>query len=63
MTLAKHYGLEDTLYEARQRFEKDFIKHHLNVCEGDLTKACRSLGISKRSLQYKIKKYELECGK
>ncbi len=48
-----------TLREARRRLEKEMIQHVLVKTGGDKKKASESLGITLRSLQYKIKEYQI----
>ena len=39
--------------------EREAIRHALDVCGGNRSKAAEELGISRRSIQYKIKRYGL----
>ncbi len=48
------------LREARRRLEKDLIQRALRLKGGDKRGAADSLGITLRSLQYKIKEYQLK---
>lgn len=43
--------------------EKEYIEQVLEKHERNITKAAKALGISRQSLQYRIKKYEIEKGK
>jgi DNA-binding NtrC family response regulator len=44
-----------TYGEARQRIEKSYIEKALSDARGNRTKAAKMLGISRRSLLYKLK--------
>ncbi len=48
-----------TLKEARRRLEKEMIQRVLSTTGGDKKKASEILGITLRSLQYKIKEYRI----
>jgi PAS domain S-box-containing protein len=50
---------EETLADAVERVEADVIKHSLEVHEYNRTKTAKALGISLRSLYYKMEKYNL----
>jgi Nif-specific regulatory protein len=43
-----------------QAYEKELITEALKDCRGNQTKAAKSLGITKRIIQYKIKKYKID---
>ncbi len=53
------FGETTTLREARRRLEKEMIQRVLVKTGGDKRKASESLGITLRSLQYKIKEYQI----
>ena len=53
------FGETTTLREARRRLEKEMIQRVLVKTGGDKKKASESLGITLRSLQYKIKEYQI----
>jgi PAS domain S-box-containing protein len=50
---------EETLADAVERVEAEVIKHSLEVHEYNRTKTAKALGISLRSLYYKMEKYNL----
>jgi len=54
------HGRELSLREARRRMEKDLIQRVLRQKGGDKKSAAASLGITLRSLQYKIREYHLK---
>jgi formate hydrogenlyase transcriptional activator len=47
------------LREARARFEAGYLKSTLSRCDGNVSKAARMLGVSRVSLQKKMKEYGL----
>jgi transcriptional regulator with GAF, ATPase, and Fis domain len=47
------------LREARARFEADHLRSALSRCDGNVSKAARMLGVSRVSLQKKMKEYGL----
>ncbi|HWR38167.1 MAG TPA: sigma 54-interacting transcriptional regulator [Patescibacteria group bacterium] len=49
-----------TLKEMMKNVERQFIREVLENYRGNTAKAARELGISRRSLQYKIQEYQLE---
>lgn len=49
-----------TLKEARRRLEREMIQRVLSTTRGDKKKASEILGITLRSLQYKIKEYRID---
>ena len=49
---------EETLPEFLSRVEKELLVTSLNKFEGNVTKSAEALGISRQSLQYKLKKYD-----
>jgi len=49
-----------TLREARERFEKDFITNALNRSSGNVSSTADELGIARKNLQEKIKRYEID---
>ncbi len=55
-TMPRGRGLKEMLEE----YEKAIIKNVLDKCEGSREKAARELGISLRTLYYKLRKYGLE---
>lgn len=52
----------DTLQNAVDQFEKKFIVHTLKECNHNKTKTAKLLGISIRSLYYKMEKYQIDGG-
>jgi transcriptional regulator with PAS, ATPase and Fis domain len=50
---------EETLAEAVERVEAEVIKNSLEIHEYNRTKTAKALGISLRSLYYKMEKYNL----
>lgn len=51
-----------TLQSAVDAFEKDFIQQTLTQCKQNKTKTAKLLGISVRSLYYKMEKYKIDGG-
>ncbi|MDP8206467.1 MAG: helix-turn-helix domain-containing protein, partial [Candidatus Electryonea clarkiae] len=49
-----------TLREAREQFEKDFITNALNRSSGNVSSTADELGIARKNLQEKIKRYEID---
>ncbi|MBL7191524.1 sigma-54-dependent Fis family transcriptional regulator [bacterium] len=52
---------ELTLKEARERFEMEYIEKTLARFEGNVSKASRYLGLARKNLQEKLKKYSIEA--
>lgn len=52
----------ETLREARERFERDYIREILESSNGNVTKAAEVLGINRINLYRKMKKYEMDKG-
>lgn len=50
-------GNKETLKERLERVEKDYIKDVLNGENGNISKAAEQLGMSRQSLQYRLKKF------
>ncbi len=48
--------------KARDKFEEAFLRKSLDVCEGNISKAARKCGISRRHFYQKIKKYQMVRG-
>jgi DNA-binding NtrC family response regulator len=48
------------LKEAKHRFEKEFIKKALRANKGNITHAAREIGIPRKNLQQKIRKYDID---
>jgi transcriptional regulator with PAS, ATPase and Fis domain len=46
-----------TLSEATARLERTLISHALRRAANSRTEAAKSLGVSRRTLQYKLKEY------
>ena len=53
---ANIYAIETSSMDG---IEREAIRHALDVCGGNRSKAAEELGISRRSIQYKIKRYGL----
>lgn len=51
-----------TLDEAISELEKNMITEALKKCQGSQAKAAKLLGISERSMWYRVKKYEIDTG-
>jgi len=51
-----------TLDEAISELERNMITDALKKCQGSQAKAARLLGISERSMWYRVKKYEIDTG-
>ena len=45
--------------KARDKFEESFLKKTLDICGGNISRAARRCGISRRHFYQKIKKYEI----
>ena len=52
---------EKNLDQIVASFEHNIIKKALKDTHGNQSEAARVLGISKRKIQYKIKKYAIQC--
>lgn len=59
-SLPEAYNIDKTLEEIVQESEKKYLELVLKKMAGNRTKAARQLGISIRSLYYKMEKYNLE---
>ncbi|HEY4602587.1 MAG TPA: sigma 54-interacting transcriptional regulator [Cerasibacillus sp.] len=55
-----HTDSTQTLEEAMEQFEKEYVMHAYRVNHYNKTKTAKALGISIRSLYYKIEKYQLD---
>lgn len=51
--------MDTCLKEAKHRFEKEFIKKALRVNKGNITHTAQKIGIPRKNLQQKIKKYDI----
>ena len=51
-----------TLQEKMEEAEKRLIQEALKENDGNITRTAKSLGISRQSLQYRMKKYHLATG-
>ncbi|WP_096438451.1 sigma-54 interaction domain-containing protein [Alteribacter populi] len=49
-----------TLQSFMEEAEKVYIEQILQQCEGNVTQAAKELGVSRQSLQYRLKKYEIK---
>ncbi|UOF92072.1 sigma 54-interacting transcriptional regulator [Fodinisporobacter ferrooxydans] len=49
-----------TLQAQMKRFETSYIQHVLETCHYNISKAAKELGISRQSLQYRIRKLKLQ---
>lgn len=56
---AEELGLKDFIRIQTARLEKQHIKLILNSCQGNITHAAKQLGISRKSLQNKMREYNL----
>jgi Nif-specific regulatory protein len=56
---AGHVRLAGTLKHARDQFERDYIAHVLRIQNGNVSHAARALGISRVTLQKKMKDFGL----
>ena len=52
-------GLKDFIRQQTARLEKQHIKLILNSCQGNVTHTAKQLGISRKSLQNKMREYHL----
>jgi two-component system NtrC family response regulator len=52
--------MDTCLKEAKHRFEKEFIKRALRANNGNITHTAREIGIPRKNLQQKIKKYDID---
>ena len=59
LTPAEELGLKDFVRQQTARLEKQHIKLILDSCEGNITHAAKQLGISRKSLQNKMREYNL----
>jgi Nif-specific regulatory protein len=55
--------LKVSLEEAVTSYEKDLIQDALKTTRGNRRKASRMLGSTERILNYKVKKYNIDCGR
>ncbi len=60
LSLASKPYSDKTLDEAISELEKSMITDALKKCQGSQAKAARLLGISERSMWYRVKKYEID---
>jgi DNA-binding NtrC family response regulator len=51
---------ETSLKEAKHRFEREFIKKALRTNKGNITHTAQTIGIPRKNLQQKIKKYDID---
>lgn len=58
-TPAEELGLKDFVRQQTARLEKQHIKLILDSCQGNITHAAKQLGISRKSLQNKMRDYNL----
>ena len=56
-----HADATDGLVNALEKAEEHIIKSALEECMGNTAKTARLLKIPRQTLQYKLKKYEIEC--
>ena len=56
----KQGSFKDIVKDTTQKIEKDLIVQALNKTHGNVTKAAKRLGISRKSLQNKMKEYQLK---
>lgn len=59
LQLASQAYSDVTLDEAISELERNMITDALKKCQGSQAKAARLLGISERSMWYRVKKYEI----
>jgi DNA-binding NtrC family response regulator len=52
-------GLPPSLREARELFEATFIARVLEQCDGNATRAAQRIGISRASIQNKLRDYQI----
>jgi DNA-binding NtrC family response regulator len=52
--------LRERIRAATQRIERDAILEALRLTDGNVTKAARKLGLSRRGLQLKLKELEID---
>ena len=55
--------LKVSLEEAVTSYEKDLIQDALKTTRGNRRKASRMLGSTERILNYKVKKYTIDCSR
>ena len=53
--------MQRNLDQILAEFERNMIAHTLRDMRGNQSRAARALGISKRKIQYKIRKYGIDC--
>ncbi|MGJ9382742.1 sigma-54 interaction domain-containing protein [Salipaludibacillus sp. CF4.18] len=58
-TSPSHTAITGTLQENMDRVEKDLLERTLRHHRGNVTKAAKDLGLSRQSLQYRLKKFLL----
>lgn len=61
--IESHKNSTQSLEEAMEQFEKEYVMHAYRVNHYNKTKTAKALGISVRNLYYKIEKYELDKDK
>jgi len=52
---------DSTLKEARETFEKDYIVTALARFQGNVSKTAKHLGIARKNLQEKLKKFAVDA--
>jgi hypothetical protein len=53
--------IQKNLDQILETFERNIIQKTLKDTHGNQSKAARALGITKRKMQYKIRKYGVDC--
>jgi len=53
-------NLDQTFREAKKELEKAMLLHHMAKSKGNITKASKSLGLSRPTLYEKIDKYKIK---
>ncbi len=59
VTVVGHTGLKDAVRQTTQRLEREMIERALQETGGNVTRAARTLAISRKSLQTKMKEFGL----
>ena len=61
--LAEEPSSEATLREVREKFEREYIEKTLARFGGNVSKSSKYLGLARKNLQEKLKKYSIEADK
>jgi DNA-binding NtrC family response regulator len=61
--LAEEIELDTSLRSAREKFEEEYLKETLLRFKGNISQSAKYLGLARKNLQEKIKKYRISASK